>query len=323
MKRIGLVLSVLLTLVSCRKDKDSFHVEEEIIIGSSAWTGRIGNFYSEVMSSEEHYNFDAAFAATFRTEQQTEFHFSPFSYATEAGVIVDGDIDIDVLQLKNKGDLILHNISTMVDGQLLEFLSAYSFSAKKGNLPLALAPNQNIQFTFPDSETFDTGVNVLLGEEHVDGVSLSWADTLNIAPQVLPSEIFDESEGVWKPAYSAESPQLGWFGCGRLVDYPTGTTSICVNLPEGFNDINSAVFLAFDDYWSVIKLEGSSIEKQFCADEIPIGAPIKIISISERESGYFYLDFKDFTPAEGIENNVNLYPEATPLNEMMVWIQSI
>ena len=324
LKKISLILSVLLTLVSCRKDKDIFRVEEEITIGSSTWTGQISNFYSEVSDTKEVFSFDAAFAATFKTARQTEFHFNPFAFATEAGVIVDGDINIDVFQLPRKGDLILQDISTVIDDQLMDMMATYHVTVKKGNLPLRLAPGQNLQFTFPqEASFFDPEVEVIYGTPTQNGLFLSRPDDPDNLQEVSPSEVFDETEQVWKLAYAAESTQLGWFGCGRRVAYPSGTTSLCVNLPEGFNDINSAVYIVFDNYWSVVKLSGSLNEQQFCADQVPVGASVKIVSISERESGNFYLDFKDFLPVEGLENVVNLYPEATPINEIMVWIQSI
>ncbi len=320
MKKISLVLSVLLLVASCRKDTDVFHVDEEIIIGSSQWTGQISNFYAEVDDAHQSYTFNAAFAATFRTTQQTEFHFNPYAFSTEAGVIVDGSIHFDVLQVESRGDLVLHNISTLVDGQVMELSSLYEVEALKGNLPLRLANGEHLEFTFP-TEVSPTHQELIYGDVHQDGVIFSSADTQGNS-SISPTEIFDEGEDVWRMAITSKSNQLGWFGCGQKIDAPEGTTTICVNLPEGFNHFNSAVFLVFEDYWSVVKLQGS-VDGSFCTDHIPVGAEVKIVSISEREPGNFYLDFKDIIMAEGLENVVNLQPESTPLNEIMVWIQSI
>ncbi len=321
MKKISLALSILLLVASCRKDTDVFHVDDEVIIGSSQWTGRISNFYAEVDDNAENFALDASFAATFKTAQQTEFHFSPNAFSTEAGVIVGGSINLEVAQLQSRGDLILNNISTLVDNQVMELTALYEISGLKGNLPLRLADDQNLQFTFPSDSPADNQ-QVLYGEAHQEGITLWPAQIQGIAPELSASEIFDETEDVWRLAVATQSSQLGWFGCAQVIEPASGTTSVCVNLPEGFNAFNSAVFLVFEDYWSVVKLEGSP-GQQFCTDHIPVGTPVKLVSISERESGNFYLDFKDIAPAAGLENVVNLQPESMPLNEVMVWIESL
>ena len=90
--------------------------------------------------------------------------------------------------------------------------------------------------------------------------------------------------------YECWSDSLKWINIDLFMDIPEeDRTDVCVDLPEEYGNVNTAVFLIFDDFNGIIHLPGNPETMQFCnyytqfiTVGVPIGAPVKFVVISEQ-----------------------------------------
>jgi len=106
-----------------------------------------------------------------------------------------------------------------------------------------------------------------------------------------------------KKGYSLLLSQLPWMLAGQGVNAAQVTT-ITATLPNIFTNANSKMYVLLNDRNGLMEMGQNKNSKSFFADNIPLGASVKVISVSSVVNN-FYLGTEDLV----VKNKVHVKPK--------------
>ncbi len=229
-----------------------------------------------------------------------------------------GKLDIEVLILRTKGELIAHDKPTISGGRLLISGGVVFLSAKQNGVEVKLGQNKTIKIRYKIRNT--EGVMQLFEGKNLNRLQFDWTPINSNRDAVTTwSDSSQEKKG-----FQLLLDRFGWINCDRFNDEPNLTNKFCVAVPDSFTNRNTSVYIAFKDILSVVKLEGTPVTKQFCIPQsykgIPIGKQVTVVSISNI-NGRSYMDVQDATISAS--NAIRLQPKSLGLDDIKKKISNL
>lgn len=271
-----IVLIVVMTLwinFSCREVDQFVPVEDNVPFEfSQEFTGPQDTLTYELTISEP---------IIIRTPKGTEFVFKPEMFVFTNGDYCECDqVRIEIIELDKKRDYLVHEASTISDGELLVSAGAYHVAAYAKGKPLKLAPGHLACFWLP-SPTLDPEMKLFYGERTISG--------FNWTPSDLRSGFASITPGQWQyndttdviVGYQCFSERLDWINVDKFVQAGS-RNPVCIKLDEAFTSENTVVFAVLKDEKSILKTKYSANDG-FCLTNIPVGSEVLFIGI--RKSG--------------------------------------
>lgn len=279
-----------LILVGCKKDfSDEFTAYQGMQFNDTTWTNdSINSSLSDSFQSK--IGLNTAYTHTFKPNNDTAFWIkddiqikiisNACTYQNNPLNIVSDSVQLQLIQVKKRGDFIRYLLSTTSNQHPLVCASDFFVSCFANNQPISIAPNKPITIQWMD----DDAVN---GMEYYSGINFLGGLSANISGiNWQPDNAGTVSNwdtlinGIHQTGYRLQSPHMQWFGANYLMDTTQGTTNLNVVLPLNFTNKNTLVFAVFNNVRSVVRLTASAPEKEFYATHIPTNANITIVSIS-------------------------------------------
>lgn len=309
MKHIHLLKLLILSsicLVGCNENQDIFIPDEPIEVGAS---GNITSFTNAIVTDNENFAIPLAEeGGQTTTNRGTAVHFPPNSFMTEEGQIISGEVDIEITEVYSKGNMIKTGIFPIADGWPLLSIGQYFIEARQGEERLSLAQEMAIQFVIPLSEPVNQDIIGFIDD--TTGGIFNWQNHDTIAYNLENSSVDTSLNSL---------NRLGWVNYAIYLD-TLNTTNINIEFPSmNYNGDNTAVYVIFNDYNTVIPAQAVG-EGVFSINKIPIGYNVKIISITEQNSVYFFSK-KDLTSSE--EVIVELSPSETLLENIIIVLDGL
>jgi len=284
-----LFISASLALFSCSKDDDE------------PGGDRLDAMFNQLRSTPQSYTVEAGETDTITGAKGTKVIFYPGSFKDNSGnTINSGTIEIELTEIYKPGQMIANRVNTVtVAGKLLTSGGQIHIKAMRGEHEVKAA-TYGIAFRQNDvseerMSLFKGGPasatdNTVIWE---DDVIMSIKGTSNISNEYF--FLFDECT------------DFGWINCDEFVDDARPKTNITINLPEGYNNRNTQVFIVIPELNSVTSPRNynpatnsfnmGTSENYY----LPVGLNVKIVTLATINDDQYYLEITDdITISEGL-----------------------
>lgn len=289
-----LSLISLLFLASCETQDDVDGIDPLLVDTQEIFEGiEYANSISQVRENAiQNFTIDALTGGTLIGEDGTQLYFHPNSITHIGGETVSGDIDIAFIEIYGRADMLSHNLPTngkKENGDVVTIISGGEFfvnATQNGNQLVADTP---YELTAPTND-FDPEMTVFI-PENCNGIDCDvvWEEDEDAAIQ--GGEI-QNADGSWSSAYVAPLTNFGWTNLDKWWFYDGPKTMVYANVPDGFNETNSAVYVSYDGEPNALALFDTYDTNLDMFTEhygqMPIGLEVHFIFVSVQNGNYIY-----------------------------------
>ncbi len=235
--------------------------------------------------------------------------FHTRAFLDDQDVEVTGDIDVELIEIFNKADMLMNNIAPIgrnADGKIATLISGGEFFINATKDGKQLKPNGTFEIQVP-AEVFDQDMRIFRGIQNCDeqqNCDIIWEEEDN------GLEFMEGNEG--DGVYGVFQSQFGWTNIDKWYSDPRPKTTIFVDVPEGYDDTNCAVYVSYDG-------EPTALARMDVYDEtaglftehyglIPIGLEVHFIVVSIVDDQWNYA----IQPATIVNNHIELIGQLSP-----------
>lgn len=303
------------TLVGCKDDDNVTVIPDVKIPDGEALQAKYAERLKEATQTFE---IDAENGGSITGEQGTDLYFSPNSIVDAEGNDVTGNIDIELIELYDKAQMLLADKATrgrQEDGSIATLVSGGEFfvNAKKDGEQLQLKPGIGFQIVV-ETDDLDMEMQLFVNEN---------ADCLEADCEVIWEEAKGRLEagdaqggnGEGGGAYYGFAENFGWTNIDRWYSDPRPKTTLFVDVPEGYDNTNCTIFLSYDgEPDALAKFDVYDQETGLFTEHyglIPVGLEVHFIVLSVIDDQYYYA----IQGATITENHVELIGDLTPTTE--------
>lgn len=322
MKHYWLFLVLILCFFSaCERNVDVFEPVSTQYLNEQ---GDITNFFTS-MRTEEREVFPVEEGTTrIVTSKKTIIDIPGQAFVNSNGQSVTTGIELHVLELNRKGQMILQGQYTLSGNKLTESTSQLKIEAYQSNEKLSLAPGKTIHLRIPD-ELAASDSELFYGNGS-DPRSFTWAEAdgnpeLQENVTIQDWTVQHESQIITGFGYSTHPGRLGWMSVAQFQHFEGSvTTGVCIELPESYTNENTVVYLMFMEYNTFITMTRNELTGKFCDDRklVPVDAQIQIMVISEQESGKYH--FASVNAEVEMNHLEMIFPEKVNLQAIKEYI---
>lgn len=297
---LGIVALAAALLTSC--EKTSNDTNNTIMPPSAQDFAAI-----KALALEDHtqqFEFDAATMGTLITENGVQIEINGFCL-TNNGNAVTGIVNVDVVEIFERGSMLTTNKTTMgrmPNGDKALLLSGGQFYINATQNGVDLDLSCGMQVTIPTALTGGDDLLMTMWQGVTDCDPLDpncdtivWEQDAEAANQRI--EIGgNPNGGVQTPAianvYYTFFQDFGWTNVDRFFNDPRPKTTILVDVPEGYDNTNSAVYLSYDGQANALAgLDTYDASSELFSEhygQIPIGLELHVIFASENDGEWLY-----------------------------------
>jgi hypothetical protein len=194
------------------------------------------------------------------------------------GGAVSYPIIIKLVELYTPKDMILYEMPTVAQGNLLVTGGEIRVRAFKDEVELVLRPGRYYEAWFP-TDSIDPEMGLFGGVETGDIVDWEPLVDTSMFPVNTIAGFF----------YGSLVFQMGWINCDYFYGVSPDSLTTVTFTSEDDNLDNVVKFLYFDDIHSLMQVYGT------VSGSVPIGASVKTICFAMGESGAMYHYYEEFT----------------------------
>ncbi|PCH76695.1 MAG: hypothetical protein COB98_05495 [Flavobacteriaceae bacterium] len=296
-KNILGVICIAAALSGCLKnDNDDLPVSPQ-----ADGEALLERFLKNRTDAVENFEIDAASGGMITGSQGTTVYFPANAFGLN-GTPVTGTISVALLEIYNKADMLLKDNSTLGkhangDKEILQSAGEFFINGTQGNLQLELLAQATVTSRPIDLEDFDGQMNIFkkgTATDKCDGIDADcdWIEAdENDDGKVDKANIIDDENGKII-SYRYLIGSFGWTNLDRWYSYAGPKTRIYVDVPEGFDSSNCAVYLSYDGEPSALaSMDTYNTELDLFTEHygmIPIGQKIHIIVVAEIDGVLHY-----------------------------------
>lgn len=215
-------------------------------------------------------------------------NFPPNCCVGAAGQPITGRVQVEIMLLRKKGDMIRMGRPTTSADSLLVTAGEIFVRLKKDGLAVQLAPNAKINIRYTDFPT-NQMMKLFMGDE-------SNAQQFNWLPN---TDLVNNFINTGTQNYEIYTNHLRWLNVAYSYNLAgSGTVKVAAELAPYFTNTNTIAFTVFKDFKSVVGMYGSVNTKKFSSVKLPVGKAITVVVISKQGNDYFL----------GFESTVTLAP---------------
>lgn len=254
--------------------------------------------------------------ATVNTSFGVQVNFPPNCCVNAAGQVITGKVQVEIMVLKKKGDMIRMNRPTTSYDSLLVTAGELFVRLKKDGVPVQLAPNAKINIRYTDLPT-STAMKLFFGDES-NPQAFTWLPNTDLQNNLV-------SAGT--QAYEIYTNHLRWINVAYgYTTAGTATVQVVADLAPYFTNANTIAFTVFKDFRSVAAMHGDAVTKKFKSPTLPVGKAITVVVIS-KQAGDYYLGYESavtITPTSGTINQVvPVRPVKKSLPEIVAYLSTL
>jgi hypothetical protein len=331
MKRLFIIGCVALVAISCRKENSNeFFPYANNELNDTNW-------YSIVSPSARVRKLDSAFALASRQDSvdittggtitlsdSVQISFPPNFCSIPAVPPTSSKVNIEMIHLKQKGDMVRMNRPTMSYHQLLITGGAVRIRATYNGQELQLSPGKLISVKIFNKMSNTNPVNdmrVFYGKDDAypatTAQSFTWVPWLD-SPYNRVS-IVQATGGSTLRGYQFFSNRFGWINCDYFSDTTQPRTKARVFLPRNFTNANTNVYAVFKTPDIVAQLTPDPGSKTFNINNAYIGRVVTFISLSHLD-GKLYMAAREVTITANM--NISMVPEPKTQQQIESFLNS-
>jgi len=324
MGKFFLVFGALVIMMSCGKDVDQF-----IPRTSLEETGNVDRLMTKLQSDIAG---DVTTTLSCRCSGGEAFEVDkdlvlviPIGFVDLAKFpCINGFFEIKVTVCDTKGEILISGLPTISEGKLLESRIEMNIQIYDGTTPVKLAHGKQIQILVNDPDPRERMELFYGGDQEwiqADRNPATWDNVLN-------SEWFiniDSGQQIISGfGYECFSDSLDWINVDVFFEVPAEQrTTVCVDLPEEFTNTNTTVFMVFNDYNSILVMNGDAETMQFCEPygAAPLGFNVTFVVLSEMGEDDYLFSTQSAVITPGLIEIIN--PKKTPYEEIEKYINTL
>lgn len=212
---------------------------------------------------------------------------------TKNGNAVTGTIEIEYIELFDKGNMLVTNKPTMgvmPDGSKSLLISGGEFfiKATQGGVELQTSCTMNLIVPTVLTDGLDNAMTLWNGTIDDKG-ELAWRENNPNADGTDGGKGGVQGEGA---NYYVTFGNFGWTNVDRFYSDPRPKTTLLVDVPEGYDNENSAVYLSYDGEGTnaLAKLDTYTPQGLFSEHygQIPVGLACHVIFVTEDNGQWRY-----------------------------------
>lgn len=303
MKTIKLYLGILFILpfllVGCEDDSGSTPIVGPIIPPTAQEFSALKGLALQNLTQTFSLEVDDSWEVTFTSAQGVDVSIFTACLTFGGENVEEGDIlDIEFVELYNKGNLLTTSIATMgrnSNGDLEMLVTGGAFYINVTHNGLS---NDNdycgYSMKIPASNTggIDEDMILWFGNFDEDG-NLVWDEANGQQGQGGEFWMDDDTYNIW-------ANQFGWTNVDRFYNAPDPKTTILVDVPDGYDSSNCAVYLSYNGELGLARLDTYDEDTEYFSEHyglIPVGLECNVIFVSEHDGQWVYA-IKPVTIAE-------------------------
>ena len=218
------------------------------------------------------------------------------------GTPVTGDVTVSLLEVFDKGTMLVANMPSTgltETGEIAQLISGgeHFVNVTQGEEQLVL--NTGFILTAPvDEEVGEIERMTMFRAVTEDGLDADFDDEAVWVEEEVGGDEFminqtdDDPTGNGGLQYWSLSSQFGWSNIDRWYSDPRPKTTIHVDVPEGFDDTNCAVYLSYDNEPTALaNFDTYDASTELFSEHyglIPIGLEVHVILVTEFEGQWSY-----------------------------------
>ncbi len=268
----GIALSGLI-FTSCNKDEPNEPTTNPQNNVPSAQD--LNNYFTQNLSDEvETFSVDVTSPIAITTSGGSQLSFPANAFENSNGVQATGLIDIEVVELLDKRDMLLSNKPTMgnlPNGGRAPLTSGGEFrvTASQNGSALELRDGFGYNASVPAPNGIDPNMDVFYGSSNEDTLTWNQADS---------AFVWGNNNGFYETYFDS----LNWVNLDYFTDSTGSNSTVQVELPAGFNNTNCMLFISFDGANSLANLynfqNGTFTSAPYYT--LPIGTEVHFIAVS-------------------------------------------
>ncbi len=242
--------------------------------------------------------------------------FPPFCCANGSGQIVTGKIDVELLAVKKKGDMIrLDKPGTTNDSMMVTAGHIFIKLTKDGQ-PLQLAPGVRISIRYVDLPV-NQQMKFFIGDEN-NPTHFNW----------LPNpDLTNNTIAFTTQAYEILTNRLRWISLAQVYDLSTvAKVKVSADIATYFTNSNTVAYTVFKDMRSVVAMPGDLGSRKFVSAKLPVGKQITVVVISKQGNDY-YLGYEStitqLPAANSSTQHVRIVPIKKSLPQIISYLNSL
>ena len=282
---LGIRLLMALTFTSCSKNNDN----TPVIRPNQEDFNALKNNALEKLVQTFQFNAEDG-AVSFTSENGVSINING-SCLTLNGNAVSGTVDLEFVEIFNKGNMLTTNKPTMgilPNGDKAMLVSGGEFFINATQNGQALESSCGFQMIIPASLTGGIDNDMILWNGHIDqDGNLAWEEDKRDATNGQGGGVFAEGN-----QYYGFFQSFGWTNVDRFYSDPRPKTTILAAVPEGYDNTNSAVYLSYDgEETALAKLDTYDAQTGLFSEhygQIPIGLECHAIFATEENGNWKY-----------------------------------
>lgn len=320
----GLVLAV--TLMSCGQDVDLFIPNSNQAVGGDI--SRLTSKLKQDFAGDIQYQISCPCFGNqaFEIDKDLVLVIPPaFVDIQKYPCPNSGMYDLHVTVCDTRGEILIAGIPTVSEHSLLASRIEFNIQIKAEDQEVRLAHGKQIRALVNDPDPIDR-MELFYSDGdtwiQADGNPDTWDNVSNNEWWIQQ----DSSGGgpITGFGYECFSDSTDWINVDVFFNIPEPQrTPVCVQLPKEFTNTNTAVFMVFNDYNSILQMQGDSAQQQFCESygSTPIGFHVTFVVIAELGEGNYYFAAKEEQITPNLTETIT--PLKTPYEEILTYLKQL
>jgi hypothetical protein len=249
------------------------------------------------------FTLDGKLGGEIEGEEGTSVLFYQNAFLHSDGSVVEGDVNIELIEAYQKADMVLvdvptNGINSTGDVEALISGGEIYLNASQAGEPVELSRSVWVQMPTDNTGGTDTSMAIFTLEGEVDGPDAiegreAWVEE--------EPEGEDGRLGIGRDAdatgvgageqYQFLTNHLGWTNIDRWYSDPRPKTSIEVDVPDGWDETNCMVYLSYDGENGLARFDMYNSDTELFSEHyglIPIGLDVHVIFLTESDGMWSY-----------------------------------
>jgi len=280
---LSLLLVSILFFTSCKSDENEDEKQKPDGVALNQ------RFKDNRAAAVQTFTLNGSTGGTVTGEQGTQVTFSSNSVGLNGNPIT-GDFTVELIEIYGKGAMVLQDKSTKgkkMNGDEEALLSAGEFfiNAKQNGTQLEVLTTITIQSKDVAPGDFES-MQVFRADDDIDGDAL-WEETDEDGDGQNDNAQGGERgnpNGTYVLFSVFDMSSFGWSNLDRWSNYTGQLTDLFVDVPDGFNGDNTAVYLSYDGENGLARMDIYDSTAQLFTEHygrIPVGKEVHFIMITE------------------------------------------
>ena len=225
-------------------------------------------------------------------QKGTRITIAPNSFVHQNGQAVSGDVDFELQEIFDVGEMIGSGLTTTSEDKLLvSGGELYLNATQKGN-PLKLASGSSLGIQVPSNNP-DPQMKLFVGSGSPDSSNFDWQAINN--PVQSCNDSITQFFG-----YCFDISQLfNYINCDYFQNDPRPLTDVEIKVPATYNDTNTVVFIHVPSINSIAKIYHYQ-NGSFWVDggyKLPVGLSVNFVAVHKDVNGNMFYAYQSNTIA--------------------------